>query len=295
LSGQLGKFCLFCGRGRSFRLPGFLFLVTVLFAAGTIGQDLGPVALQITAGNTEQKREALRQIRDLRSPDASRAALPALNDGDEIVRATAAGSVVFLPPAEAAAALLPLLGDRSPFVRKEAAYALGTVGDPSATPKLIGLLNDKDLEVRSAAAIALGRIGDAAAVVPLTAILQKKPTEDTEFLRRSAARSIGQIAEFVYTGRVPEVVPQNYLPERYKIISPVETDRTRQFAPAGNLLLKVFQNNSESDDTRREAAFALGALRYRPAEPQLTASLNSDDRALAEIAREALLKLKALE
>lgn len=272
-----------------------LFVIWAALVASAAAQDLDLLSRQINSGNSEQKRDALLVLRSLRTAEASRVAVPALHDGEEVVRATAAGSVVFLPPAEAASALTPLLADNSAFVRKEAAYALGEGGDPSSAPPLISLLSDKDLEVRAAAANALGRIGRPAAVDPLLSILRKSPAEESEFIRRSAARSIGQIAEFVYTGRIPLVIPQNYLPEQYKVIKPADKNVTAQFDGVGAVMLRVFQNDRESEDTRREAAFALGSLRYRPAEPVLSASLGTDDAALNEIAREALLKLKALE
>jgi HEAT repeat protein len=84
---------------------------------------------QIASDSVEAKRSALFEIRNYSSPEASRLALPALTDKDEIVRSSAASSVVFLPKDEAARALVPLLGDRAEFVRREAAFALGEVGD----------------------------------------------------------------------------------------------------------------------------------------------------------------------
>ena len=108
-------------------------------------------------------------------------------------------------------------GGDDEFVRREAAFALGEVGDWSSTSRLVKLLrDDKILEVRSASAIALGKIGNVSAVEPLNMILKKKPTEDDEFLRRSAARSIGEIARHIQTGRPLTTTPQNFLPEKYK-------------------------------------------------------------------------------
>src|SRR5688500_10181955 len=105
---------------------------------------------RITKGSTEAKRSALAEIRNLRSERASRLAIPALTDREEIVRATAAGSVVFLPPADAASVLVPLLNDRAEFVRREAAFALGEAGDASATAPLLRLLErEKEIETRS--------------------------------------------------------------------------------------------------------------------------------------------------
>ena len=88
-------------------------------------------------GNTEQKREALFQIRNLATAEASRTAIPALQDTDEIVRATAVSSVIFLPPDEAVSNLIPLLADKKELVRRETAYALGKVKSPNAINPLL--------------------------------------------------------------------------------------------------------------------------------------------------------------
>src|SRR5690349_14421179 len=110
----------------------FAFAFFAYFAVNSYGQNLTPLENTVRTGTTEQKRDALFQIRNLRSEIASRAAVPALTDPDAIVRATAASSVVFLPKPDAVAILAPLLADKDAFVRKEAAYALGKVESPDA-------------------------------------------------------------------------------------------------------------------------------------------------------------------
>ncbi len=130
-----------------------LFFTLAALASAQTGElqpdDLARLTRQIR-GSIEDKRSALFEIRNLRSAQASAIALPALRDGNEIVRATAAASVVFLPPTEAARAVLPLVDDKAEFVRREAATALGDIGDSSATAALIRLMyRDKILEVRS--------------------------------------------------------------------------------------------------------------------------------------------------
>ena len=201
----------------------FLFSFCIFFAfsayfAGKISaQNLEVLDKQIQTGNTEQKREALFQIRNFQTSETSRIAVAALRDADEIVRATAAFSVIYLPKAEAAQVLLPNLQDKSEIVRRETAYALGKVGDDSAVNSLLQILNkDKVFEVRTASAVALGEIGDVSAIGDLVKILQKKPKEDEEFLRRAAARSIGQIAQIVQTNEEKVLTPENFLPDRYK-------------------------------------------------------------------------------
>lgn len=250
---------------------------------------------QIANGNIESKRSALSEIRNIETAAASRIALPALRDKEPIVRATAASSVIFLPPAEAATALLPMLTDRSEFVRREAVHALGEVGDPSATNSLVRILkSERILEVRTAAAMALGKIGDPTAIDDLVSILKSRIREDDEFLRRSAARSIGQIAQIERTGVRRVLTPQNFLPDKYKDLGPSGTaskGARTDFSISVGVLIAVLRNSRESDDTRREAAFSLGAIGDAKAVPVLQTFTSAADPYLAEISREALLKI----
>jgi HEAT repeat protein len=237
------------------------------------------------------------QLRSLRSADASRLALIGLSDNQAIVRATAASSVTFLPASEAATALLPLLSDKDEFVRKEVAYSLGYVGDPASAPQLSKTLtSDKSPEVRVAAAVAIGKLGNPDAVPTLVKILDQRPTEANEVLRRAAARSIGQIAQIMRSGMVKVVTPQNFLPDTYKDIGPRPSpDLLSHFSSALPVLTRVLDSANETDDTRREAAFSLGAIGDNRAQSVLAKYVSSTDPYLAEICKEALLKLKAGE
>lgn len=288
------------GRER-IRVP---LLLVFLFAAGIGSLAQAPPDLpadaavrlnrQIASGSIEEKRSALFEIRNLRSPAASLIAVPALRDKDELVRATAVSSVVFLPKPDAARELIPLLTDRAEFVRRETAHALGEVGDASGALPLVRLMQgDKILEVRTAAAIALGKIGDPAALESLLGILRQRPREEDEFLRRSTARSIGQIAQKGMTGDSSVVTPQNFLPDKFKDLGPDDpaNDRPR-FSTSVDVLIGVLRNTSESDDTRREAAYSLGAIGDAKAVTALQAFTSATDPYLAEIAREALLKIR---
>jgi len=260
----------------------------------------------ISGGNVEQKRDALLRLRNLHTVEASRAAVPALQDSNDMVRATAAGSVVFLPPSEAINVLLPLLKDKSPFVRKESAYAVGEVGDPKtllgeeqddviATALRLLLEKDKDPEVRGAAAVAMGKAGGLKSVWYLYFFLQSSPKDEaSEFIRRSAVRSIGTVAERLResTDSVPSVRRD---PQRDQYHDLDLSSQFRSFASASRLLLDVLQNKSESDDIRREAAKALGNIGALSAAPVLTANLNASDPYLANICKEALQKLKNIK
>ena len=283
-------------------MRGLLLLVLLLMIAGVVvaqfPAELTPensirLRNMIASGSVEEKRAALLDIRNLQSAAASAIALPALSDKDVLVRSTAASSVVYLPKSEAARAIIPLLSDRDEFVRREGAHALGDVGDPIATAGLIRMMEkDKVLEVRTSAALALGKIGDPAAVGSLAAILRKRPVEDEEFLRRNAARSIGQIGQIALTGDRTVVTPENFLPEKFKELGPAGIQSVIG-TQAIDVLLTVLRNNSESDDTRREAAYALGWVGDSArAVPALQTALTSSDPYLVEIAREALLRIE---
>ncbi len=285
-------------------LAGAFFVAVLVPAAATLAQSPNPdggeldptvaahLRERIENGGDDEQRTALAEIRNLRSASASRLAVPALRDKDERVRATAAASVVFLPPVEASSALTPLLNDKAEFVRREAAYALGEVRSPAPVPDLIRLMRrDKISEVRSAAAISLGKIGDASALESLLTILRGKPSEDTEFIRRSAARSIGQIAQISETGDPTVLTPQNFLPEKFKELGSATTATPPTFSAEVEILTRVLRNDNESDDTRREAAFALGAVGNPTSLATLQPFTSSPDPYMAEISKEAILKI----
>ena len=281
---------------RGFR--SFLFLcILFVFASNVFAQtNLETFAQIVNRGTTEQKRDALLQIRNLEMAEASRLAIPLLRDSSEIVRATAAFSVIFLSEDEALQALLPLLKDKSALVRRETAYALGRVRNPAAVnPLLQTFQKDKISEVKNACIVALGAIGDASAIDALTLILRRKPQTKEEFLRRSAARSIGQIAQIILTDKAKVLTPENFLPEKYDQLEKPKYPRLIEnfpaFRAAINVLVQALQNPREFSDVKREAAFALGAIGDESAIPVLQANLKSEDYYLTEIAREALQKI----
>jgi HEAT repeat protein len=168
----------------------FLACLTVNIFAQQSENEL--LTKQINSGTIEEKRDALYRIRNINTENASRIAVPALNDLAEIVRVTATHSILAIPSEEAAQILLPLLKDKSAYVREETAYALGKTRSKLATDSLILLLlKDKSDEVRGACAFALGLIGDERAFDSLVKSLDKK----NDFIQRSAARSLGQIGD----------------------------------------------------------------------------------------------------
>ena len=234
-------------------------------------RDIEQQRARLSSTDTEARRDAVTRLGAMRRPDASRAALSALNDPAEIIRATAAHAVVSLPADEAAAAILPLLNDKKEFVRRESAYALGDTHSRTAVEGLTtALARDKEAGVRGAAAVALGLIGDERAVNALSEALGRRipgtgffsritraKTEENEFVRRAAAVALGRIG-------------------------------SRAGVPT---LVEVLSNEHAGDDVRREAALALGLIGDTAAVPALRAVLSARDPYLARIAYEVLRKL----
>ena len=290
-------------RAASRAAAGLLFLIAqfaIPIPAQTSDADWPHVSAKLTqmlrSADSEIKRSALGEIRNLESEDASRIAVPALKDRDEMVRATAAAAVVFLPAAEAAQLLVPLLNDRAPFVRREAAYALARVGHTSAAePVWQAFQKEKDLEVRSALAIALGGIGTVRAVEHLTAILRIPKREENDFIRRSAARSIGQAAAAAREKAGGNAAPSEnrFTPEQFLAMDYSAAFPT--FASAASLLRNVLRDTSDSADVRRESAFALGEIGDVSARPILQSTAGSADPFLAANSKAALAKLDLIK
>jgi HEAT repeat protein len=226
----------------------------------------------------EERRDAVSRLGSMHHPDASRAALPALNDSMAIVRATASSAILSLPGDESANSLVPLLSDKDEFVRQETSYALGKTRSRAAVSPLSELLlGDKDDGVRGAAAVALGEIGDSAAVSSLTHVLdpqfaqpasapgkkkksKKIKKEANRFVLRAVAHSLGQIKS---SAAVPTLVA-------------------------------LLQDTNAEDDVRREAAVALGAIGDQSALPALREVLIARDPYLSQAAQEAIRRIMQL-
>jgi HEAT repeat protein len=269
------------------------------FAGNTFAQTPENLTEIIRSGNSEQKRSALFEIRNRQSEETSRIAIPALKDSDEIVRATAAFSVIYLPKDEAFNALSPNLQDKSEIVRRETAYALGKVQNPNAVNPLIQIFQkDKSIEVKNACLVALGEIGEVSAIDFLTNILQRKPKESDEFARRSATRSVGQIAQIIQIKESYTVTPESFLPEKYKLFTLEKYQnlaaKFSQFQNSLQVLTQVLQNPKESADAKRESAFALGAIGDISATSVLQSNLTAKDYYLAEICKESIKKLSSV-
>jgi HEAT repeat protein len=284
----------------NFFLFSCLFFASFAFFAGNsfaqTPEQIKFYSERIEFGTEEVKRNALFDLRNFQTEAASRIALPALKDPSEIVRATATHTVVYLPKDESAQALLPLLNEKAEFIRRETAYALGKTRNPNVANELIEVLQkDKKQSVRDAAAVSLGLVGNPIALQSLSNILTKKPKDSKRLFRRVAARSIGQIAETIQPKVLTFETPEDFLPTKYKQIENVTYKDLVQtnpaFRPVISKLVISLQNRKEFPDVKREAAFALGAIGSKSAITVLQANLNNEDYYLAEICKEALLKI----
>ncbi len=255
-------------------LCAFLGLCCVQVAAQET-RNLTPVQLEIekqqqrlSSSDVEERRDAIMRLGSLRVAAASRAVLPALQDAEPIVRATAAKAILSIGNEESAGFLLPLLNDKDEFVRRETAYALGHSRSRTATAALSDrLLNDKEDGVRGAAAVALGHIADEAAVVALVGTIapelsapanKKQKREANVFVLRAAAVALGQV-------------------------------RSRAGTAA---LISALNNEKLPSDVRREAARSLGLIGDPSASSALKAATTSADPFLSEIAHAALKKIE---
>lgn len=189
-----------------------------------------------------------------------------------------------------------MLKEKSEFIRKETAYALGNTKNWDVADELITILQREKLQsVRDAAAVSLGLISNPIAIQPLLGVLSRKPKKKEEFLRRAAARSIGQIAETILQRQLSFETPESFLPLKYKTFRDINYDLLEKypvFQSTIPVLVNLLQNPREFQDVRREAAFALGSIGDKSTIANLQSNLNSEDYYLAEICREALLKIK---
>jgi HEAT repeat protein len=252
-----------------------LLLFSSVLVTAQETRNLTPVQLEIdkqqrrlSSSDVEERRDAIMRLGSLRLAAASRAVVPALQDTEPIIRATAAKAILSVGNEESAGLLLPLLNDKDEFVRRETAYALGLTHSRSATAALSDrLLDDKEDGVRGAAAVALGEIRDEAAVISLVGILapklstpanKKRKRKANVFVLRSAAVALGQI-------------------------------RSRAGTAA---LISALNNEKLPSDVRREAARSLGLIGDPSASSALKAATTAPDPFLSEIAHASLKKIE---
>src|SRR5262245_45185208 len=79
---------------------------------------------RLSAGDPEERRDALMKLGTIHRAEASRAALVGLTDSSPMVRVIAAKAILSIGGDECVSALTPLLSDKDEFVRGEIVYVL---------------------------------------------------------------------------------------------------------------------------------------------------------------------------
>ena len=126
----------------------------------------------ILHGSFREKKEAIRELRRLGTPDAVNTLSLALSDEDSRVRDAAFEALSKIDSDEAVAAAASASADADPWVRSEAALALSSNNSKSAVQYLKIAFNDPDPRVRMTVIEALGDIPNEQAVATLRLALQ---------------------------------------------------------------------------------------------------------------------------
>ncbi|MGM0568575.1 MAG: HEAT repeat domain-containing protein [Elusimicrobiota bacterium] len=145
----------------------------------------------IRSSEPAKRRAGLRELGELRDPDAVSIAIEALDDTDPGVRTEAVDTLGSMRNREAVEPLIELLDDPNRGVRINTVVALGFLGDSRAVPGVIKRLKEDDNEgVRISAADVLGRLDDERAIEPLVEVIES-PQEAR--IRAQAVRSLGRL------------------------------------------------------------------------------------------------------
>ncbi|MCB9638294.1 MAG: HEAT repeat domain-containing protein [Myxococcales bacterium] len=138
------------------------------------------------------RRDSIRGLAKLRSPQALTELRGALKDRDIDVRMTAAAALGKLGDKRALRSLLDATKDPNPAVRAATATALSELGAERAIPYLVRALDDDNVDVQQAAQKSLLRFGEAAvsALIPYLS----KPSSGLQARIVSFLPDFGQIA-----------------------------------------------------------------------------------------------------
>jgi len=141
------------------------------------GSALAPAATMfleavIYQGTVGEKKEAIRELRRLGTPDAIQTLSLALGDDDPRVSKAAMEALSWIGGDDALAAIASASMDEDPAVRGRAADAMAMAGGYSSTEYLNISLSDEDPNVRASAIDSLGDIGDEYSIHVIRRALQ---------------------------------------------------------------------------------------------------------------------------
>ncbi len=168
-------------------IPGALWI----FSEGPSSAPATTIFFEVVLfhGNLREKKEAIRELRRLGTPDAVQTLSLALTDEDSRVRDAAFEALSKVGGEEALAAIASASLDSDPWVRSEAANALSSANTESAVAYLQLAFQDPDPRVRMSVIEALSDIPSEQAIAALSLALQ----DEDAFVRMHAVEAMEEI------------------------------------------------------------------------------------------------------
>jgi HEAT repeat protein len=259
----------------------------VLVALGSIADPRAESILLDALRSPKEDPDARAQVTlglgQIGTPRAVRALIDALGDADSQV-ADAAAQGLQKAGVRALDALAQALQHKQVAVRLRAVMALSGIPDARSVALLRRALNDADSRVQRAAADALGMVGHPDAVPALISALRS----DDGGVAMNAVRSLSQIG----APAVPALL--DALREWSQPNTGAQTTPAYLVALALSQIPEAEPALLQASRQPRTRLFALVALKERrtlAAKPLFEQALRSDDPALRQLAREALMQL----
>jgi HEAT repeat protein len=158
-----------------------------------------PAALSALGDGDQRVRAAATLLLgDLGGSELGDMIRPRATDAEPLVRAAAARALGLVRATRAEPDFSRLLGDPVPAVRAAAAEGVAEAGWRGAVPQLVALLGDSDSDVQAAAARALGVLGDPASAPALLAAFRRaEPGLGQVIMTAVAQVDRGRLSEIV--------------------------------------------------------------------------------------------------
>ena len=237
-------------------------------------------------GDSGVRADVAESLAQLQDPRAIAALARALREDENVeVRRTAAWALGQIEEEAAVAPLAEALaGDRDTEVRRTAAWALGNIESPSGVAALTTAMRDSDAEVRASAIWALGQIEHPSAVAPLTVALR----DDNAEIRKNAAWALGQIEDASAVDALAVALRDNDAEVRSQAVWAL--GQIESAAAVGPLTAMIDDRNV---DVRRQVIWALGQIESASAVDAVARVLRNDDD--AEVRQQAAWALGQIE
>jgi HEAT repeat protein len=259
--------------------------------------EQGVSALEQLLDSPAHRLTAIQALANVQHIDVLPPLFAVVADPEPVVRAAAIAAIANFRDPDADAVLIKAVKDPAAPVRKEAIAGLGRRAHLLATTDLVKIVQpglwDLHPEVTQATAIAMGRLGTASAVACLVQVLQSPHTPET--LQIQVVQALGWIEKAAALQGLTSMW-QTALPALQvaivEALSQWQSPPLRQQASA--ILLGWLQDlcaapTDEKPTLKSAIAFALGHLKYAPAQDLLT-TLAQDADAQTRLYAEAALR-----